>query len=300
MGLWISKGNEGRETRELKGSVGWLFAVLKVPVNFLLFPVTLSSLSSLLSLFTITDLQPPFNFFSHQQRSHNLMGNTPSNQGEQHDPNAPVEAVTFTNQYQNKQHRHQPQHQQSQNAGYLTHQRHSSSPHAFPVHSSPPGDSIHPSNIPIASHPVDAAPRPRFPSVRDPYLTDSPAGSSPLEIESVYDRRDHPQHSSTGKPALPGGGPRRRASSLISGQPYGQYMDAYNEQALIASAAHQDKLDHQRLQQTGDGRASYRNSARVSRAFETLDPLKSLDGTNEGMNSDTLSAPDIASHVATS
>ncbi|KAG0329650.1 hypothetical protein BG000_012013 [Podila horticola] len=211
------------------------------------------------------------------------MGNTPSNQGEQHDPNAPVEAVTFTNQHQNKQHRHQPQHQQGQNASYMTHQRHSSSPHAFPVHSSPPGDSIHPSNIPIASHPVDAAPRPRFPSVRDPYLTDSPAGSSPLEIESVYDRRDHSQHSSTGKPALPGGGPRRRASSLISGQPYGQYMNAYNEQALIASAAHHDKLEHQRLQQTGDGRASYRNSARVSRAFDTLDPLKSLDKTNEDL-----------------
>ncbi|KAG0087471.1 hypothetical protein BGZ93_010942 [Podila epicladia] len=59
-------------------------------------------------------------------------------------------------------------------------------------------------------------------------------------------------------------------------------MDAYNEQALIASAAHHDKLELQRLQQTGDGRASYRNSARVSRACDTLDPLRSLDDTNDG------------------
>lgn len=74
-------------------------------------------------------------------------------------------------------------------------------------------------------------------------------------------------------------------------------MDAYNEQALIASAAHHDKLEHQRLQQTGDGRASYRNSARVSRAFDTLDPLKSLDKTNEGMDTIFFLAPDNASHV---
>lgn len=77
-------------------------------------------------------------------------------------------------------------------------------------------------------------------------------------------------------------------------------MDAYNEQALIASAAHHDKLEHQRLQQTGDERASYRNSARVSRAFDTLDPLKSLVGTNEGMNTNTLLTLDVASLVATS
>ncbi|KAF9408924.1 hypothetical protein BGZ94_002147 [Podila epigama] len=218
------------------------------------------------------------------------MGNAPSNQGEQNDTGTPVEAVTFTNQYQNRQnrstahhnHNHHQQHsseRQHQDSSYMTHQHHASSPHDFPLHSSPPKDSIHPSTIPIASHPVDTTTSRRFPVVRDTILANSPAGSSPVEITSAYDRRDH-QNST--KQALPGGGPRRRASSLVSSQPYGQYTDAFNEQALIASAAHQDKLEHQRPQQlAGDGRASYRNSARVSRTFDTLDPLKGLDGSND-------------------
>jgi hypothetical protein len=65
----------------------------------------------------------------------------------------------------------------------------------------------------------------------------------------------------------------------VSGQAYGQYADTFNEQALLASAAQQDKLE-QRLH-TADGRPSYRNSARVSRAFE-LEPLKSLDNAHDG------------------
>jgi hypothetical protein len=170
-----------------------------------------------------------------------------------------------------------------------THQRHASSPGTF-GHSSPPQGSPHPSAIPTASIPVDAH-RPRFPSVREQYLNDSPAGSSTFDSDSSYPHVlagghtlgdptvQPPRTSHSPKSGLPGGGPRRRASSLVSGQPYGQYTDTYNEQALIASAAQQDKLE-QRLH-TADGRPSYRNSARVSRAFE-LEPLKSLDAAHDG------------------
>ncbi|KAF9903327.1 hypothetical protein EC991_003974 [Linnemannia zychae] len=171
-----------------------------------------------------------------------------------------------------------------------THQRQTSSPGTF-AHSSPPQGSVHPSAIPTASIPVDAAHRSRFPSVREQYLNDSPAGSSPFDSDSSYPHvltGGHalgnptvppPRSSHSPKSGLPGGGPRRRASSLVSGQPYGQYTDTYNEQALLASAAQQDKLEH-RLH-TSDGRPSYRNSARVSRAFD-LEPLKSLDAAHDG------------------
>ncbi|KAF9280877.1 hypothetical protein BGZ88_011942 [Linnemannia elongata] len=239
------------------------------------------------------------------------MGNAPSQPGNESNEAADsVDAVTFTNNpyqkhpqqsYQQQQHQ---QHQQQQNQQYRqhdtthlqqpsymtsSHQRHASSPGTF-THSSPPQGSIHPSTIPIASVPVDATHRPRFPSVREQYLNDSPAGSSPLDSDSSYphvlagghslgDPSAHPPRPShSPKGGLPGGGPRRRASSLISGQAYGQYADTFNEQALLASAAQQDKLE-QRLH-TSDGRPSYRNSARVSRAFE-LEPLKSLDNAHD-------------------
>ncbi|KAG0198725.1 galactose metabolism- protein [Mortierella sp. GBA30] len=228
------------------------------------------------------------------------MGNAPSNTGNGTLDSETVEAVTFTNSPHQKQSQNQTQQQQH---AYMSHNRHSSSPHAYP-HSSPPQDSIHPSTIPIASIPVDA--RPRFPSVREQYLNDSPAGSSsPVGSDSSYPnviggghslgdqhyQKRHPQHHLhfSQQPQkhpvpLPGGGPRRRASSLVSAQYYGQYADAYNEQALLATAAHQDKLEHQRLQQHSiDGRASYRNSARVSRAFETVDPLKSMDDRHDDL-----------------
>ncbi|KAF8950566.1 hypothetical protein BGZ46_004437, partial [Entomortierella lignicola] len=122
-------------------------------------------------------------------------------------------------------------------------------------------------------------------------MNDSPAGSSPLSSDSSFPivagegdkhfQQRRTQNQQPQRPPLPGGGARRRASSLASSQIYGQYADAYNEQVILATAAHQDKLDQQRLQQQpAEGRASYRNSARVSRAFDTLDPLKSLDDTN--------------------
>ena len=66
----------------------------------------------------------------------------------------------------------------------------------------------------------------------------------------------------------------------MSGQSFGQYADTFNEQALLATAAHQE---NQRLHQhLGEGRASYRNSARISRTFEGVDPLKSLDDPQDG------------------
>ncbi|KAF9087812.1 hypothetical protein BGX23_007854 [Mortierella sp. AD031] len=245
------------------------------------------------------------------------MGNAPSNPGnENNEGNSAVDAVTFTNtpyqkhsqqpyQQQHQQQQQQQQHRQHgsphlQQPSYMTssHQRHASSPGTF-GHSSPQG-SIHPSTIPTASIPVDAAPRPRFPSVREQYLIDSPAGSSPFDSDSSYphvpataagqsvsgDPSMQPPRSShntskSGGGGLPGGGPRRRASSLVSGQPFGQYADTFNEQVLLASAAHQDKLE-QRLHTVDGGRASYRNSARVSRAFEPVDPLKSLDSSHDG------------------
>ncbi|KAG0200363.1 hypothetical protein BGX33_011051 [Mortierella sp. NVP41] len=244
------------------------------------------------------------------------MGNAPSNPGnENNEGNSAVDAVTFTNtpyqkhsqqpyQQQHQQQQQQQQHRQHgsphlQQPSYMTssHQRHASSPGTF-GHSSPQG-SIHPSTIPTASIPVDAAPRPRFPSVREQYLIDSPAGSSPFDSDSSYphvpataagqsvsgDPSMQPPRSShntskSGGGGLPGGGPRRRASSLVSGQPFGQYADTFNEQVLLASAAHQDKLE-QRLHTVDGGRASYRNSARVSRAFEPVDPLKSLDSSHD-------------------
>ncbi|KAG0067739.1 hypothetical protein BGZ90_000866 [Linnemannia elongata] len=235
------------------------------------------------------------------------MGNAPSQPGNESNEAADsVDAVTFTNNpyqkhpqqsYQQQQQQQNQQYRQHdtthlQQPSYMTssHQRHASSPGTF-THSSPPQGSIHPSTIPIASVPVDAAHRPRFPSVREQYLNDSPAGSSPLDSDSSYphvlagghslgDPSAHPPRPShSPKGGLPGGGPRRRASSLISGQAYGQYADTFNEQALLASAAQQDKLE-QRLH-TSDGRPSYRNSARVSRAFE-LEPLKSLDNAHDG------------------
>jgi len=138
--------------------------------------------------------------------------------------------------------------------------------------------------------PVDAAPR-RFPFVKDQYVNDSPAGTSPFDSESSfiggaapgdisYQRRQQPLAP---RNVLPGGGPRRRASSLVSGgHSYGQYTDTFNEQALLATAAHQDKMEHQRSQQLDAGRSSYRNSARVSRAFGDVDPLKSLNDAGEG------------------
>ncbi|KAG0375359.1 hypothetical protein BGX24_009219 [Mortierella sp. AD032] len=244
------------------------------------------------------------------------MGNAPSQPGnESNEAVDSVDAVTFTNNPYQKhsqqpyQHHHQQQQQQQQQQlqqqhwphgsphlqqpSYMTstHQHHTSSPGTF-GHSSPPQGSIHPSSIPTASIPVDAAHRVRFPSVREQYLNDSPAGSSPLDSDSSYphvlaggghglgDSSVQPPRSShSPKSGLPGGGPRRRASSLVSGQPYGQYTDTYNEQALLASAAQQDKLE-QRLH-TSDGQPSYRNSARVSRAFD-LEPLKSLDAAHDG------------------
>ncbi|GJJ68822.1 5'-AMP-activated protein kinase, regulatory beta subunit [Entomortierella parvispora] len=221
------------------------------------------------------------------------MGNTPSTTGNGADPDAAVEAVTFTNSPYQKQHspqQHQPdQHGNGHQPSYMSHQRHSSSPQPFLGHSSPPQDSIHPSTIPIASMPVDAAPR-RFPFVKDQYMNDSPAGTSPFDSESSfsggtasgdisYQRRQQPVAP---RNVLPGGGPRRRASSLVSGgQSYGQYTDTFNEQALLATAAHQDKIEQQRLQQLDGGRSSYRNSARVSRAFGDVDPLKSLSDAGE-------------------
>ncbi|KAG0272058.1 hypothetical protein BGZ95_000071 [Linnemannia exigua] len=241
------------------------------------------------------------------------MGNAPSQPGsESNEAVDSVDAVTFTNSpyqkhsqqpYQHHQHQQQQQPQQLQQQhrphgsphlqqpSYMssTHQRQTSTPGTF-GHSSPQG-SIHPSSIPTASIPVDAAHRARFPSVREQYLNDSPAGSSPLDSDSSYPHvlagGGHglgdpsvlpPRSSHSPKGGLPGGGPRRRASSLVSGQPYGQYTDTYNEQALLASAAQQDKLE-QRLHPS-DGRPSYRNSARVSRAFD-LEPLKSLDAAHD-------------------
>lgn len=199
------------------------------------------------------------------------MGNAPSNTGNGTHEDDAVESVTFTNNPYQRQH-----------------QRHSSSPHALPsaqASSLGPQDSIHPSTIPIAPIPVDGAPR-RFPYVKEQYLNESPAGSSPFGSDNSYptvlggqsqQRRQHQQS----KNALPGGGPRRRASSLMSGsQSLGQYPDAFNEQMLLATAAHQE---NQRLhQQIGEGRASYRNSARISRTFEGVDPLKSLDDPQDG------------------
>jgi len=205
------------------------------------------------------------------------MGNAPSNTGNGTHEDDAVESVTFTNNPYQRQH-----------------QRHSSSPHALPstqASSFGPQDSIHPSTIPIAPIPVDGAPR-RFPYVKEQYLNESPAGSSPLGSDSSYPnvlgggggghfgqhRRQAPQQQ--GKNALLGGGPRRRASSLMSGQSFGQYADTFNEQALLATAAHQE---NQRLHQhLGEGRASYRNSARISRTFEGVDPLKSLDDPQDG------------------
>ncbi|KAI1317937.1 hypothetical protein EDD11_007459 [Mortierella claussenii] len=257
------------------------------------------------------------------------MGNTPSNTANGASETDPaVESVTFTNNpYHKQQQQQQQQHQQQQhhygsspygstsNGGsYQAHHRHASSPHAFPPtatasqgqgHLLGPQDSIHPSTIPIAPIPVEgAAPRPRFPYVKEQYLNDSPAGSSPLGSDSSYPivvgdshslgdkhfqqrHRQSQQQQQKHKSALPGGGPRRRASSLINANqpPYSHYTDAYNEQVLLATAAHQDKLEHQRLQQqhnSMESRASYRNSARVSRAFEAVDPLKSLDDTHDG------------------
>lgn len=235
-----------------------------------------------------------FSFSSTQTHTHRFMGNTPSTTGNGTDPDAAVEAVTFTNSPYQRQHslqQHQPdRHGNGHQPSYMSHQRHSSSPQPFLGHSSPPQDSIHPSTIPIASMPVDAAPR-RFPFVKDQYMNDSPAGSSPFDSESSfiggaapgdisYQRRQQPVAP---RNVLPGGGPRRRSSSLVSGgQSYGQYTDTFNEQALLATAAHQDKMEHQRLQQLDGGRSSYRNSARVSRAFGDVDPLKSLSDTGEG------------------
>ncbi|KAF9916390.1 galactose metabolism- protein, partial [Linnemannia zychae] len=234
------------------------------------------------------------------------MGNAPSQPGnESNEATDSVDAVTFTNnpyqkhpqqtyqqQQQNQQHgqqhwQHGSPHQQ-QNYMSSTHQRHTSSPGTY-GRSSPSHGLVHPSAIPTASIPVDTTHRPRFPLVREQYLTDSPAGSSPFDSDSSYPHvlasghalgaSGHPPrspHSPMG--GLPGGGPRRRASSLASGQPYSQYTDSFNEQALLATAAQQDKLE-QKLH-SSDGKPNYRNSARVSRAFD-LEPLKSLDGTHD-------------------
>ncbi|KAF9113539.1 galactose metabolism- protein [Mortierella sp. AM989] len=235
------------------------------------------------------------------------MGNTPSNTGNGASESDPiVESVTFTNSPYQKQQNQQHHSHHSQHGSYMTHQRHSSSPNAFPT-SFGPQDSIHPSTIPIAPIPVDGTPRPRFPYVKEQYMNESPAASSPMGSDSSYpivvgdghsladkhfqqrrttqqqQQQQQQQHQQQRSP-LPGGGPRRRASSLASGQVYGQYADAYNEQVILATAAHQDKLEQQRLQQQAmEGRASYRNSARVSRAFDTLDPLKSLDDPNNDL-----------------
>ncbi|KAI8357039.1 hypothetical protein B0O80DRAFT_304932 [Mortierella sp. GBAus27b] len=205
------------------------------------------------------------------------MGNTPSNAADgTHENDPAVESVTFTNN---------PYQRQQQHGGYMTHHRHSSSPHALPTQSSSfgPQDSIHPSTIPIAPIPVENAPR-RFPYVKEQYLNESPAGSSPFGSDSSYptvlggDKNFHQRRQQAQqRNHLPGGGPRRRASSLISGQSYGQqHTDAFNEQMLLATAAHQDKMEQQRSQME-EGRASYRNSARISRTFEGIDPLKGLD-----------------------
>lgn len=226
------------------------------------------------------------------QRLH--MGNAPSNTGNgTHEDDAVVESVTLTNSP------YQRQHQQQQHASYMTHHRHSSSPHALSTQtssSSGPKDSIHPSTIPIAPIPVDGAPR-RFPYVKEQYMNESPAPSSPLGSDLSYpnalgqtmgdkhfqQRRQQLQQQQQQRSTLAGGGPRRRASSVIGGQSYGQYTDVLNEQVLLATAAHQDKLDHLRLQQQiGEGRASYRNSARISRTFEGVDPLKGLDDPQDG------------------
>ncbi|KAF9178199.1 galactose metabolism- protein, partial [Haplosporangium sp. Z 11] len=208
------------------------------------------------------------------------MGNTPSSTGNgTNEPDAAVESVLFTNNPRQRQ----PQQQQQQYAGYMSNQRQSSTSHAFPTHSSPPQDSIHPSTIPVASMPVDAVPRPRFPVVREQYLN-SPAESSLMGSDSSYPTAMGGGNTMADQhfQRRPGGGPRRRASSLVSGQSYGQYTDTFNEQALLATAAHQDKLEHQRNKQHSvEGRASYRNSARVSRAFEAVDPLKSIDDTGD-------------------
>ncbi|KAG0316752.1 hypothetical protein BGZ99_006712 [Dissophora globulifera] len=168
------------------------------------------------------------------------MGNAPSTTTtDPHDADAAVESVTFTNNYQRQQHQHQ--HQQHHHGDYMTHQHHSSSP-------SGPQDPSHPSTIP--------------------------------QRRTQTSQQQQQQQQQI---PLPGGGPRRRASSLLSNQPYSQYTDTYNEQVLVATAAHQDKMDlhrsqqQQQQQQSMEGRASYRNSARVSRAFEAVDPLKSLD-----------------------
>ncbi|KAG0020870.1 galactose metabolism- protein [Entomortierella chlamydospora] len=226
------------------------------------------------------------------------MGNTPSNIGDGNSEPGAVESITFTNNHYQKQQNQQYHNRQHDN---YTHQRHYSSPNAFPT-SLGPQDSINPSTIPIAPIPVDGPQRPRFPYVKEQYINESPAGSSPLSSDSSYpivageehslgdkhfqQRRTH-QHQQPQKSSLPGGGPRRRASSLASGQVYGQYADSYNEQVLLATAAHQDKIEQQRLQQQAmEGRASYRNSARVSRAFDTLDPLKSLDDQNTDLADD--------------
>ncbi|KAG0301308.1 hypothetical protein BGZ98_008476 [Dissophora globulifera] len=177
------------------------------------------------------------------------MGNAPSTTTtDPHDADAAVESVTFTNNYQRQQHQHQHQHQHQQHhhGDYMTHQHHSSSP-------SGPQDPSHPSTIP--------------------------------QRRTQTSQQQQQQQQQI---PLPGGGPRRRASSLLSNQPYSQYTDTYNEQVLVATAAHQDKMDlhrsqqQQQQQQSMEGRASYRNSARVSRAFEAVDPLKSLDEPHNG------------------
>ncbi|KAF9435173.1 hypothetical protein BGZ76_006755 [Entomortierella beljakovae] len=220
------------------------------------------------------------------------MGNTPSQQGNDAEPEGSVESVTFTNSPY-----HKPQGQQQyQNNTYMTHQSRTSSPNSFPLG---PQDSINPSTIPIAPIPVDGTQRPRFPYVKEQYMNESPAGSSPLSMDHSYptvggndknfqkrQSQQQQQQQQQQKNSLPGGGPRRRASSLVSGQSYGQFAEAYNEQVILATAAHQDKLENQRLQQQVEGRASYRNSARVSRAFDTLDPLKGYEELNNGNTSD--------------
>ncbi|KAG0228127.1 hypothetical protein BGW41_003538 [Actinomortierella wolfii] len=165
--------------------------------------------------------------------------------------------------------------------------------------------------------------RPKFPFVKEQYITDSPAASSPIDSEyasssvggglgiggadgllddgGLSSFRQQPRinmlnnNHQTSK--LPGGGARRRASSLStttdfyygSSVPHSQLPpnNILNEQALIASAAHQDRLELQRVQQRegADSRASYRNSARVSRAFGDLEPLTRSDdpGLRDGM-----------------
>ncbi|KAI8594981.1 hypothetical protein EDD21DRAFT_59447, partial [Dissophora ornata] len=185
---------------------------------------------------------------------HSPMGNTPSNVGNgTQEPGAAVESVTFTNSHYQKQ--------QQQHGDYMTHQRHNSSPHAFPPQG--PQDSIHPSSI--------------------------PQRRTQQQQQQLQQQQQQQQQQTN---SLPGGGPRRRASSLLSGQPFVNYTNTYNEQVLVATAAHHDKQEQQRLQQQSvEGRASYRNSARVSRAFETVDPLKSLDVPHDGRDPTFCDSP---------